>query len=514
MTARLRWLFIFVLATPLRPAVAQRAPLAYSIDLNRRADDLFRVTLRVRGLTPENAVYQFASTAPGTYEVMDVGRFVRSFQAFDARGGRVPVEQVSVNQWRLSDPARVRTVRYTVAETWDTQVAEHPVYLMCGTSLEADHALINPHDVIGYPTGMQATPIRLRLLYPSRWKIGTALTHDAAGAYRAESYDQLVDSPILLGRLTEAKVMVTGVPVEIFTYSKTDLIKSSQLLGAMHAMLDAAGRFLGKLPVDHYTFLYHFDDANAGAWEHSFSSEYVMQEGAFSDSLGHRVTDIAAHEFFHVVTPLNIHSEIVEHFNFVTPVPSQHLWLYEGTTEWAAHAMQLRSGLKSPEDYLSTIIKKMQIDRTNFDTSYSLRELSLTSYSDSGQKQYGNIYMRGALAAGLLDIRLLELSKGQRGLEDVILDLTHRYGERRAFPESTFVDTLVAMTYPEIRDFFDHYIWQAQRLPIKEYYAKLGITLTEDREGNPVRFEIDPNPTAEQRLLREAWLGRKPRGAT
>ena len=70
------------------------------------------------------------------------------------------------------------------------------------------------------------------------------------------------------------------------------------------------------------------------------------------------------------------------------------------------------------------------------------------------------------------------------------------------------------MTYPEIRDFFDRYVWDSQHLPIKEYYAKLGITLVEDAQGQPVRFEIDPNPTDEQRLLREAWLGRKPRGAT
>ena len=48
-----------------------------------------------------------------------------------------------------------------------------------------------------------------------------------------------------------------------------------------------------------------------------------------------------------------------------------------------------------------------------FDSTYSLRELALTSYSDSGQAQYGNIYMRGALTAGLLDIRLLELSQGR-----------------------------------------------------------------------------------------------------
>jgi predicted metalloprotease with PDZ domain len=113
-----------------------------------------------------------------------------------------------------------------------------------------------------------------------------------------------------------------------------------------------------------------------------------------------------------------------------------------------------------------------------------------------------------------LDIRLLELSHGERGLQDLINELTHRFGKRRAFPDSTFVDTLVAMTSPEIRDFFDRYIWDSQHLPIKDYYAKLGITLVENEKGQPVRFEIDPNPTDEQRLLREAWLGRKPRGAT
>ena len=222
----------------------------------------------------------------------------------------------------------------------------------------------------------------------------------------------------------------------------------------------------------------------------------MLQEGAYTDSLGQRVTDIAAHEFFHVVTPLNIHSEIIEHFNFVTPVPSRHLWLYEGTTEWAAHAMQLRAGLKTPEDYLADPDQQDADRSPAFDSTYSLRELALTSYSDSGQAQYGNIYMRGALTAGLLDIRLLELSHGQRGLQDLIGELTHHYGKRRAFPDSTFVDTLVAMTYPEIRDFFDRYVWDSQHLPIKEYYAKLGITLVEDEQGRPVRFEIDANPTA------------------
>ncbi len=511
--------FLLAFALPIVPLAATRADtslrptaptLAYSIDLNRRADDLFHVTLTVSGLGPENAIYQFAATAPGTYQVMNIGRYVKAFQAFDAKGRSVAVQQVSVNQWKLADPSKVRTIRYAITETWDSPL-DHPIYKMCGTSIEADNVLINPHAVLGYPAGLQATPVRLRLAYPAAWKVGTALHRGPDGVYVAGSYDQLVDSPILLGRLTRARLVVTGVPVDVYAYSESDKITATQLLTAMTGMLNAAGKFLGKLPVDRYTFLYHFGDASAGAWEHSYSSEYVLQDGEYTDSVGKRVTDIAAHEFFHVVTPLNIHSEIIEHFNFVTPVPSQHLWLYEGTTEWAAHAMQLRAGLKTPQAYLATLITKMKIDRQAYDSTYSLRELALTSYSDSGQAQYGNIYMRGALTAGLLDIRLLELSHGERGLQDLIIDLSHRFGKHRAFPDSTFVDTLVAMTSPEIRDFFDRYVWDSQHLPIKEYYAKLGITLVEDGKGQPVRFELDPNPTDEQRLLRQAWLGREPR---
>ncbi len=506
---------LLLLAAMLRPSAvcSQSAPLSYTINLNDRADDLFKVTLTVTGLTPANAVYQFASTAPGTYQVMNIGRFVRSFQAFDGRGRSVPVRQISVNQWRLSNAPRVRTIKYTVTETWESNL-DHPIYRMCGTSLEADRVLINPHAVIGYPTGMQATPVRLRLSYPAGWRVGTPLDRAEDGTYTARDYDQLVDSPILLGRLTSAQTRVTGVPIEIYTYSRTGEITSLQLLGAMNGMLQAAGRFLGTLPVTRYTFLYDFGETPAGAWEHSLGSEYVLKESEFTDSVGKYVTDIASHEFFHIVTPLNIHSEIIERFNFVTPVPSEHLWLYEGTTEWAAHTMQLRAGLKTPEEYLATIIKKMKIDRSNFDSTYSLKELSLTSYSDSGQAQYGNIYMRGAITAGLLDIRLLELSRGQRGLQDLILELEHRYGKRRAFPESTFVDTLVALTDPSIRQFFDDYVLSAHHLPVKEYYEKLGIHLIEDAKGELVRFDIDPNPTPEQLLLREAWLGRKPRGAS
>ena len=169
--------------------------------------------------------------------------------------------------------------------------------------------------------------------------------------------------------------------------------------------------------------------------------------------------------------------------------------------------MQLRSDLIQLPRYLNRLLQKIQIDRTSYDPHYSLRELSLTSYSDSGQAQYPNIYQRGAVVAGLLDIRLLELSGGKRGLRELILELAQRYGKDRPFPEDSFFDVLTRMTYPEIGDFFDRYVKRAEPLPIAEYYAKLGIRFV---DGPEPRFEIMAHATPEQVALRRAWLTLRP----
>ena len=112
------------------------------------------------------------------------------------------------------------------------------------------------------------------------------------------------------------------------------------------------------------------------------------------------------------------------------------------------------------------------------------------------------------MVAGLLDIKLLELSGGKHGLRDLITDLSRSYGKQRAFPEDSLFDVIVRKTSPQVRDFVTRYIQGSERPPVREYYAKLGITLTEDAAGLPVKFEVEPNPTPEQLKLRAAWLGK------
>jgi len=461
------------------PALAKGPKeLTYTVSMDPATNsNAFQVKLELPKLKKDQAIYQFAATAPGTYQVMDMGRFVSNFQAFDEKGKALEVKQLNTNQWQLSQPDKTREIRYTIAETWDTPVKEHNIYRMCGSSLETDHALLNGQTLLGYPQGLQAAPLRLKLQYPSGWKAGSVLQADKDGYYHLKSYDHAVDSPILLGRLTEASTKLGNADVALYCYSATDKVQAEPLLGYMQKMLTAAQSFFGgQLPVQRYAFLYHFADRSAGAWEHSYSSEYVLPEQPLTPESAQGVVDIAAHEFFHVMTPLNIHSEVIEQFNFVQPTGSEHLWLYEGTTEWASHMMQLRGGLVPLDDYLSMLHDKVQYDRTRTDTTYSLSRLGLNSFSDEGQRQYGNIYQRGALTAGLLDLRLLELSGGKRGFRDVLLQLAKQYGPNKPFSEKTFFEDFTKLTYPEIGDFFKRYVQNAEPLPLAEYYAKVGVT--------------------------------------
>ncbi len=480
--------------------------LEYHVNLNDRSGDTFKVRLKNPKLSADNEIYQFASTAPGTYQVMDMGRFVRNFKALDKAGKEIAVSQISTNQFKISKPKAVQEIVYEIAETWDTPVNENRIYRMCGSSLEDDHALINGQTVFGFPQGMQNTPLKIKLEYPQEWQIGTPLEKDKEGFYLAKNYDFIVDSPILLGRLTFADTKVKGTDIELFTYSKTDKIKSAQLLEAMSQMLKAAGDFLQELPVKRYTFLFHFEDQSAGAWEHSYSSEYIYRESEWNERLAKSITSTAAHEFFHIITPLNIHSEIIENFNFVTPTASEHLWLYEGTTEWASDFMQFRGGMITLEELFQELGTKILVNERRFDPKYSLSQISLTSYTPEGQKQYGNVYMRGAIVAGLLDIRLLELSGGKRGLREVVLELAKKYGPNKSFPEKEFFDVFTAMTYPEIGDFFKAYIRGAEPLPLAEYYAKIGILYSPSENNQLPVFQLNPEATATQKALREAWM--------
>ena len=475
------------------------------IDLDDRSDDTFKVRMFVDNLSADNATIQFAATAPGTYDIHDIGRFVLNFKAFDANHHKLDVTHPSINQWVLSDPENTSILEYEVKETFDTPVTENSIYKMAGTSIESSHTLLNAFDVLCYPANLKDRDFYLNIDYPSSWSVGTSLLKDDHGFYVATDYDKLVDNPLLLGNITSASTTMSGASIGVYAYSKNNFIQSSQILPDVSMVMEDASAFLKGLPVDRYSFIYFFDEISAGALEHSYSSVYVLFDQPYSASYSQYIRDIAAHEFFHIVTPLNIHSEIIEDFNFAVPTPSEHLWLYEGVTEWASHMMQFRNNRIT----MTTLLNRLATKKNNADWfnshnggPMSLSQMSLTCYGN-GSQQYSNIYQKGALVGALLDIRLLELSGGTKGLREIILELIEIYGPEHAFSEANFFNDLANLTgYPtEVNDFINKYIKGVDALPMVEYFNKIGITY----DPGTSTFSVNASATAGQISLREKW---------
>ena len=253
-------------------------------------------------------------------------------------------------------------------------------------------------------------------------------------------------------------------------------------------ILNAATNYIGFSPVDRYTFLMYFASEeqirtmpifqSSGALEHSLSSTYALPEMPQYLPL---LKNVVAHEFMHILSPLHLHSDVLANFDYSIPLAEdQHVWLYEGVTEWVSYIMQVKSRMASPEDYLTYLSEKVNASE-NYLKDYSLTRISKEWSTDEGNKQYGNIYQLGALTAAMLDIKLLQLSNGNKGLREVYLELIDKYGKDAPFDNATFFDTLVAMTYPEIAEFIEKHIRNNTPFDFENEMRSIGVNYYETR---------------------------------
>ncbi|VAW28582.1 peptidase M61 domain protein, partial [hydrothermal vent metagenome] len=282
--------------------------------------------------------------------------------------------------------------------------------------------------------------------------------------------------PILYCEADTTLIDVAGTEVLVSVYSPNKLVTAKEIAASIKEVLMAQRDYLGgSLPVDKYAFLFYFTDepvTSYGALEHSYSSFYYMPEMPISE-MGQQLRDFAAHEFFHIVTPLNIHSEEIGHFDFNNPKMSRHLWLYEGMTEYFAGNAQVKGGLISTQEYLGMLQEKLQISSQFLDT-VAFTDISLGAL-EQYEDQYYNVYQKGALIGMCLDITLRELSDGSYGVQNMMADLSKMYGMDKSFKDEELFDVITELTYPEVGDFLNTYVGGNTPLPYADYFIKVGV---------------------------------------
>ncbi|WP_192821421.1 peptidase M61 [Rufibacter sp. LB8] len=457
----------------------------FSIDLTQVKNDKLQVTLLTPDIDQDEIIYNFPKMVPGTYSVYDFGKFVNDMVALDKKGKKLPVERINQNSWRIKKAKKLAKLTYWVEDTWDTSKKEDIVFEPAATDIENGKVfLLNNHGFYGYFDGMTKVPYEVTVTKPKGFYGATPLRATSSTAtadtYRLANYNDLVDSPMLYSVPDTAMLKVGSAEVLISTYAAGGGKRSQNLAQNIKTILEAQKNYLGgDLPVDKYAFLIYIDNkpnrtGMYGALEHSYSSVYYFPEMPPA-MLAEQVRNIAAHEFFHIVTPLNIHSEEIGNFDFGNPKMSKHLWLYEGVTEYFAHHVQVNQKLVEFPDFLAELRNKIISSKQEYKDDLAFTELSLGAL-DQHEKQYGNVYQKGALLGMALDIRLRELSGGKYGIRNLMADLSKTYGKDQSFKDEELFDKITALTYPEIREFFRLYVEGATPLPYQEIFSKVGVT--------------------------------------
>ncbi|AKD05687.1 peptidase M61 [Pontibacter korlensis] len=455
-----------------------------TVDLTNVQNDRVQVTVQAPAIKQSEIIYNMPKIVPGTYSVSDFGKFVSNFKAYAQNGDTLDVEKLDTNRWRIKNAQRLSRITYWVDDTFDAAKREDVVFEPGGTNIEeGKNFLLNTFGFVGYFDGMKQVPYQLNITKPQGFYGSTPLkavvSNDSLDTYELPNYVDLADSPLMYNVPDTTVLKVGEADVLVSVYSPSGRVTSGPIASNVKSILEAQRSYLGgTLPVDKYAFLIYVPErvgksGSFGALEHSYSSVYFLPEMP-EEQFSSTIRDVAAHEFFHIVTPLNIHSEEIGNFDFINPKMSKHLWLYEGVTEYFATHVQVYENLYDLETFLDKIRDYIITSKTYYNDGLPFTEMSALVL-DKYEKEYGNVYQKGALIGMVLDVRLRELSQGKYGLRDLMLELSKTYGKNNAFKDEELFDKITELTYPEIRDFFARYVEGAEPLPLEETFRKVGI---------------------------------------
>lgn len=509
---------------------------SYSVDLTKVENDQVTIYLDCPGLNQETVIFHFPKTIPGTYKELDYGEMIEKINPKNSSGESLPYEKIGKNIFKISNAKNLSSINYKIHDTWDHPKAKSRIWAMGGTNIEKDkNFVINASGWFGFFDGLEQRPVQVKITQPEGMGSYTALPvmtkneNDNSIVFQANNYHHLIDCPIMISEPDTVSFMVANTKVFIESYFDGDETGLSQgILKEIQPSMEAVATFTDSLPVDDYHFILYIRDGREfmktlqskdvgifkkikalknnftlfgmGALEHGNSSFYALTELGDSTYVS-LIKRVALHEFMHIFTPLNLHSEYIGDFDYVNPKMSKHLWLYEGITEYFANLIMVQSGLITPIEFFGSKMKgKIRQSAKYPEKKIPFTEMSERVFEKKYGIHYGQVYQRGALIGLLLDIEIIRLTQGQKTLKDIVLELATEYGPNQSFDEETFFDEFTERVHPDLRDWFSKYVEGTVPLDVEGGLAQVGIEYSKKgKQKAPMKILSDYG-TKEYRL--------------
>lgn len=496
-------------------ATTLKQEVSVSINLIDVKDDKVLVTVTTPKINTDEVTYSIPKIVPGTYTEDNYGKYIEDVKAFDAKGAILSVTKRDDNNWTIKNAKALRTITYLVNDTYDTEngkgFGKEDVFSPAGTNIDAGvNFMINMHGFVGYFLDKIDLPYKVTISHPETlWGATSMIDLDTTATtdvFITSRYAELVENPVMYAKPDYTTFTVDGMDILIGVYSPTGKVTAESITPEMKTMMTAQKTFLGKINANKkYSVLLYLstmtqtDAKGFGALEHPTATTVVLPEMLPKEELVKSMKDVVSHEFFHIVTPLTIHSKEIQYFDYNAPKMSEHLWLYEGVTEYFANLFQINQGLIDETEFYSRIAEKIEHAKKLNDTmpfTTMSANVLVAPYKD----QYLNVYEKGALIGMCIDIIIREKSNGERGILNMMHQLANEYGVSKPFNDNELFAKITELTYPEVGAFLTQYVSGPTPIPYETYLAKVGVTKAMEKapgnvflKGQMPYITVNPN---------------------
>jgi predicted metalloprotease with PDZ domain len=471
-------------------SATSKEDIQVSINLNEIKEDKVLVTVKSPKIKTDEITYHIPKMVPGTYSQDNYGRYIDDLKAYDKKGNALNVNKKDTNSWSISNAKNLDKITYLVNDTYDIETGKgfgsDEIFSPAGSNIDAGkNVMLNTHCFVGYFTNYMAVPYKVTVSHPAElWGATSMKDMDPANTsdlFITTRYAELVENPIMYSKPNYTSFVVDDMEIQIAVYSPSGKITAEDITPDMKTMMTAQKKFLGPVnATKKYSVLLYLskmkEDAQGfGALEHPTATTVVFPEMMPTEALNEQLKDVVSHEFFHIVTPLTIHSQEIQNFDYNDPKMSEHLWMYEGVTEYFANLFQINQGLIEESEFYTRIAGKIE-NASKLNDTMPFTTMSKNVFVEPYKTQYLNVYEKGAMIGMCLDIIIRENSNGKRGILDLMHKLSNEYGVSKAFNDDELFAKITQLTYPEVGDFLKTYVAGPTPIPYDKYLAKVGVT--------------------------------------
>lgn len=479
--------------------------ISYQLTPVSLSEHLFEVSLFANVSDTSELTFTLPAWIPGSYMIRDFARNIINIACDEA----FELKKLDKQTWSLSrkDNKNFRecALHYRIF-AFDLSVRS--------AYINHEYAFFNGTSTFLNVVGHEYVPHFVQILKTERthdWEIATSMPRASqlpstlpplanAWAFCCENYDTLIDSPVLMGELTQAMFEVEGVTFHV-VFTGAETMDLPRICADLAPICQHHIQMFEESPVTEYWFMTLLCDNAFGGLEHKAST--VLQYARFelpmpgevgSKSEGYQqFLSLCSHEFFHTWHVKRTKPKMMVEADLSQESYTPQLWIYEGFTSLYDDLALARTGLITPAEYCQ--ILGQSITRLMRNPGRHLQSVSESSFDAWTRfyKQDANsinhivsYYLKGSIVALALDITLRQQSNNEKSLDDVMRILWQRYGK----DESGTLDDVIQQICEQdlkldIGSFLHVAVNTSIDLPLSSMVNSIGLSLTmRSREAN------------------------------